>query len=153
MQQALVKPDGGAVGVFGDTRNSPSWHNSQIGLGFVDALLPSVLPSEGPATKQRMGDALINGKLRLAGLAPPSGPGISGGDGNTRNELYLWHYFGDPSMQMWGGGHAPFVFNPELFKAVFLACCRTVPTRVLGVTVNLPKQLAVSRSASCGTAR
>ena len=31
VQNALVKPDGGAVGVFGDTRNSPSWHNSQIG--------------------------------------------------------------------------------------------------------------------------
>ena len=92
--------------MFGDTRNSPSWHNSQIGLGFVDALLPSVLPSEGPASKQRMGDALVHGKLRLAGLAPPSGPGIVGGDGNTRNELYLWHYFGDPTMQMWGGGHA-----------------------------------------------
>ena len=24
-------------------------------------------------------------------------------DGSTRAELYLWHYFGDPSMQMWGG--------------------------------------------------
>ena len=41
-----------------------------------------------------MGDALIPGKLRLAGLSPP------GSDGNTRNELYLWHYFGDPTMQM-----------------------------------------------------
>ncbi len=111
--QALVKPGGGAVGVFGDTRDSPSWHNSQIALGFVDALLPSVLPSEGPATKQRTGDALINGKLRLAGLAPPAG------DGNTRNELYLWHYFGDPSMQMWGGGTPPIVFNPAVVKAIY----------------------------------
>jgi hypothetical protein len=113
VQNALVKADGGAVGVFGDTRNSPSWHNSQLGLGMVDALLPSVLPSEGPATKQRMGDALINGKLRLAGLSPP------GSDGNTRNELYLWHYFGDPSMQMWGGGQAPIVFSPNLIKAIY----------------------------------
>ncbi len=112
-QNALVKADGGAVGVFGDTRDSPSWHNSQLGLGLVDALLPSVLPGEGPATKQRMGDALINGKLRLAGLSPP------GSDGSTRNELYLWHYFGDPSMQMWGGGSPPLVFNPNLFKAVY----------------------------------
>ena len=51
VQNALVKPTGGAVGVFGDTRNSPSWHNSQIALGFVDALLPSVLSGEGPATQ------------------------------------------------------------------------------------------------------
>ncbi|MDX6679903.1 MAG: hypothetical protein QOE31_3955 [Solirubrobacteraceae bacterium] len=118
-QNALVKPTGGAVGVFGDTRNSPSWHNSQLALGFVDALLPTVLSGEGPSSKQRMGNALINGKLRLAGLAPPSGPGIAGGDGNTRNELYLWHYFGDPTMQMFGGGSAPIVFNPNVFRAIY----------------------------------
>ena len=119
VQNALVKPDGGAVGVFGDTRNSPSWHNSQIALGFVDAMLPGTLPSEGPATKQRTGDALVHGKLRLAAISPPSGPGIAGGDGNTRAELYLWHYFGDPSMQLWGGPTPPIVFDPKIFTAVF----------------------------------
>ncbi|MCW2997118.1 MAG: peptidase gingipain [Solirubrobacterales bacterium] len=117
--ESLVKADGGSVGVFGDTRDSPSWHNTQIALGFVDAMLPSILPGEGPPTKQRTGDALINGKLRLAGLAPPSRPGIAGGDGSTRNELYLWHYFGDPSMQMWGGGNPPIVFDPAVFTAVY----------------------------------
>ena len=119
VQQALVKPTGGAVGVFGDTRNSPSWHNSQLALGFIDAMLPSVLAGEGPATKQRMGNALTHGKLRLAGLSPPSGPGISGGDLDTREELYLWHYFGDPTMQMFGGGQAPIVLNPAVFTAVY----------------------------------
>lgn len=118
-QTALVKPTGGAVGVFGDTRNSPSWHNSELALGFLDGLLPSVLSGEGPAGKQRVGDALITGKLRLVGLAPPSGPGISGGDADTRDELYLWHYFGDPTMQMFGGGNPPITFNPNLFKAVY----------------------------------
>jgi hypothetical protein len=117
-QNALTKVGGGAVGVFGDTRDSPSWHNSQIALGFVDALLPSVLSGEGPTTKQRTGDALVSGKLRLAGIAPPSGPGIAGGDDNTRAELYLWHYFGDPTMQMWGGGSNPIIFNPNIFKAL-----------------------------------
>lgn len=82
-------------------------------------MLPSVLAGEGPATKQRVGDALVHGKLRLAGLAPPSGPGIAGGDGDTRKELYLWHYFGDPTMQMWGGGFPPIVLNPNLFKATY----------------------------------
>lgn len=112
-QEALVNSGGGAVGVFGDTRNSPSWHNSQIALGFIDGLLPSVLPGEGPVTKQRTGDALINGKLRLAGLAPPAA------DASTRNELYLWHYFGDPSMQMWGGGTSPIVLDPVVFEATY----------------------------------
>ena len=117
--EALVHPNGGSVGVFGDTRDSPTWHNTQIAWGFVDALIPRVLPSEGPAAKQRVGNALIHGKMRLAGLAPPSGPGITGGDGNTRNELYLWHYFGDPSMQMWGGD-PPAILDPSRFRAVFL---------------------------------
>lgn len=110
---ALTLRDGGAVGVFGDTRDSPSWHNSQIALGFVDALLPSILPNEGPAAKQRTGDALINGKVRLAGLADPSR------DGASRQELYLWHFFGDPTMQMWGGGHAPFVIDPSILRAIY----------------------------------
>jgi Peptidase family C25/Propeptide_C25 len=110
---ALDRSGGGAVGVFGDTRNSPSWHNTQLALGIVDGLLPSVLPSEGPAGAQRTGDALINGKLRLVGLANPAT------DGSSRDELYLWHYFGDPSMQMWGGGHQPFVIDPAKILAQF----------------------------------
>jgi hypothetical protein len=116
--ESLINPNGGSVGVFGDTRDSPTWHNTQIALGFVDGLIPRVLPSEGPATRQRVGNALINGKMRLAGLAPPSGPGITGGDGSTRNELYLWHYFGDPSMQMWGG-NPPLILDVNQFVAVF----------------------------------
>ena len=94
--EALVKAGGGAVGVFGDTRDSPSTANTQMSLGFVDALLPSVLPVEGPAVKQRTGDALNWGKLRLNGISPLP-------NGTTRSEFYLWHYYGDPSMQMWGG--------------------------------------------------
>jgi hypothetical protein len=110
--EALVKANGGAVGVFGDTRDSPSTANTQMSLGFVDALLPSVLPSEGPAVKQRMGDALNLGKLRLNGIAPLP-------NGTTRSEYYLWHYYGDPSMQMWGGGSPPIVFNPALIAAIY----------------------------------
>jgi len=143
-QNALVEPTGGAVAVFGDTRNSPSWHNSQLALGFIDALLPSVLAGEGPATKQRTGEALTPGKLRLAGLAPPSGPGIAGGDGNTRNELYLWHYFGDPTMRLWGGGTRPIVFNPAQFVVVY----RELPIPKPGdpppffVEITIPRGLA-----------
>ena len=110
--EALVKSNGGAVGVFGDTRDSPSTANTQMSLGFVDALLPSVLPTEGPATKQRTGDALNWGKMRLHGISPLP-------NGTTRSEFYLWHYFGDPSMQMWGGGNPPIVLNPIDIKATY----------------------------------
>lgn len=142
--EALVNPHGGAVGVFGDTRDSPSWHNTQVALGYVDALLPSVLPNEGPATKQTTGNALINGKLRLVGLSPPST------DGSTRDELYLWHYFGDPSMQMWGGGSAPLKFNVANIHALYKpgpisipdpppyeVTVSSLPQQMIGQTVSL----------------
>jgi hypothetical protein len=135
--EALVKANGGAVGAFGDTRDSPTWHNTQIALGFADGLLPFVLPSEGPATRQRTGDALINGKLRLAGLAPPAT------DGSTRNELYLWHYFGDPTMQMWGA-RDPLVLDVAQFAAVFQKAVVDPPPGdppPYWVVVTLPKGL------------
>jgi Peptidase family C25/Propeptide_C25 len=141
--EALVKANGGVVGAFGDTRDSPTWHNTQIGLGFADALLPAVLPAEGPAARQRVGNALIHGKMRLAGMAPPSGPGITGGDGSTRNELYLWHYFGDPTMQMWGG-RREFVLDPSLFNAVFELAVQQPPPGdppPYWVIVNVPTGL------------
>lgn len=134
--EALVKANGGAVGAFGDTRDSPSWHNTQIALGFVDALLPSVLPAEGPAFKQRVGNALIHGKVRLAGLAPPAT------DGSTRNELYLWHYFGDPSMQMWGGGGLPLRVDPARITGVFQVAPPGPDPPPYIVSVTLPVEFA-----------
>ena len=111
VSEALVNPNGGAVGAFGDTRDSPSTANTQISLGFADALLPFILPSEGPATRQRVGDALIHGKMRLNGISPLP-------NGTTRSEFFLWHYFGDPTMQMWGA-RDPIVLDPNIFTAVF----------------------------------
>ena len=115
---ALANPNGGAVGAFGDTEVSPTDHNTQIAWGFADALIPRILPSEGPADRQRVGDALMHGKARLASIWRPSGPGIDGGDGGTRAELYLWHWFGDPTMQMWGG-EPPEIQDPSRFDAQF----------------------------------
>lgn len=136
---ALTRRDGGAVGIFGDTRDSPSWHNTQIALGFVDGMLPSILPSEGPGAKQRVGDALINGKVRLAGLSDPRT------SGSSRQELYLWHYFGDPTMQLWGGGKAPLRFDIRVFQAVLfreLSGPRPGPDPPpYEVRVTLPKEL------------
>ena len=144
--EALVNPNGGAVGVFGDTRDSPSTGTTRRSRsGFVDALLPSVLPSEGPATKQRTGDALIHGKLRLAGMSPP------GGDGNTRNELYLWHYFGDPAMQMWGGGSRSMVLDPARSGRSYKARRpRRRPTRRrIEVVVNVAEGAASASRSAC----
>ncbi len=112
--RALVRPNGGAVAVFGDTEDSPSWHNTQLAFGFVDALLPSVLPGEGPADRQRLGDALVWGKVRLDGLAPAAG------DGNTRFEHRIWHLFGDPTMYMRGGSSLKFDLGALVTQFVYV---------------------------------
>jgi hypothetical protein len=138
VSQALVNPSGGAVGAFGDTRVSPSTANSVLGYGFVDALLPSISPLEGPSTAQRVGDALVYGKTRLASIASPST------DSNTFDELYMWHYFGDPSMQMWGGGTTPRFRPLSDFTAVYTTII-TGPTQPTPpnyqVNVTLPREL------------
>ncbi|MBJ7472543.1 MAG: hypothetical protein JHD16_14650 [Solirubrobacteraceae bacterium] len=118
--RALGRPGGGAVAVFGDTEDSPSTHNSVQGLGFVDALLPSILPSEGPASKQRLGDALVHGKVRLNNLYPAPG------DGNTVKEHRIWHLFGDPTMRM-RGGSGRLVFDPSIFTIKFQFVATDVP--------------------------
>jgi Peptidase family C25/Propeptide_C25 len=138
VSEALINPNGGAVGAFGDTRNSPSDANTLLGYGFVDALLPSVNPLAGPTTAQRLGDALVYGKTRLASIAPPST------DSTTFDELYLWHYFGDPSMQMWGGGTAP-RFRPlsdftATYTRVITGPIQPTPPPYQ-VNVTLPKEL------------
>ena len=46
--EALVKPDGGAVGAFGDTRDSPTWHNTQIALGLRRRAAAERAPARGP---------------------------------------------------------------------------------------------------------
>ena len=132
--QALVNPNGGAAGVFGDTEVSPTDHNTQIALGFLDALVPRVLGGEGPATQLRTGEALIHGKQRLQSIW---------NDGATRNEFYLWHYYGDPSMQMWGGEPID-ILDPSRFDAKYRPEFVFGPPRPdpppYGVEVTLPAE-------------
>ena len=110
--QALVNPNGGAAGVFGDTEVSPTDHNTQIALG-----LPRRAAAAG-AGRRGAGDQAARGRRadprqEAAGRHRPPRPTAS-----TRNELYLWHYFGDPSMQMWGGDPVELP-DPRRFRAVF----------------------------------
>ena len=62
---------------------------------MFDAIFPNVLPSYGSATAiTRMGDVLVAGKWYMNtqnGLDFQDDP-------STQAELYLYHYFGDPTM-------------------------------------------------------
>ncbi len=96
-EQLLLAPSGGAVGVVGDSRDSPSFTNNHIALGMFDAIFPNVLPSYGsPSRITRMGDVLVAGKRYMA-----TQNGLDGQDDpTTRADLYLYQWFGDPTMSI-----------------------------------------------------
>jgi hypothetical protein len=99
-ERLLINPNGGAVGVLGDTRNSPSWANSALLRGFMDAIWPDAIPGFGSnKSKRRLGDILNHAKLYLFTQAGVEGTGVSWA--NTGDELRLWNCLGDPTLEIW----------------------------------------------------
>src|SRR4051812_10780341 len=98
VEEQIELPSGGAVAGFGDTRDSPSFPNNHMALGFFDALFPNTVPGFGsPSPTRRLGDVLLSGKAYMA-----SQDGLDGqGGGDTYYEHQLFHLLRDPSMQMW----------------------------------------------------
>jgi hypothetical protein len=108
VEEQIELPNGGAVAGFGDTRDSPSFPNNHMALGFFDAMFPSTVPGFGsPTPTRRLGDVLLSGKAYMA-----SQDGLDGqGGGDTYFEHQLYHLLGDPSMQMWAA--PPVQFDPN----------------------------------------
>jgi hypothetical protein len=101
-EHLLRKSGGGAVGMLGDTRNSPTGPNNVLTKGFFDAVWPNLLPDFGDGTsKHRLGDILNHGKLLL--ISTYGLPAVTADlDGTpAASELYLWHVLGDPTLEMW----------------------------------------------------
>lgn len=97
----ILRMEGGAVGIIGDTRNSPTWANSALSRGLFDATWPGVVPQGGATSIRRLGDILNYGKSYLAGqvgVAQTAGS-VSQNEANT--DIVLYHVFGDPTMEMW----------------------------------------------------
>jgi Peptidase family C25/Propeptide_C25 len=98
VEEQIELPTNGAVAGFGDTRESPSFPNNHMALGFFDALFPGTVGNFGSSTPtRRLGDVLLSGK---AYMATQQGLDFQGA-GDTYKEHYLYHLLGDPSMQMW----------------------------------------------------
>jgi len=109
----VLRPDGGAIAGFGDTRVSPSFPNNHMALGFFDAMFPLAVPDFGddPGTR-RLGDILVKGKQYMA-----TQEGFEWhGAGDTYVEHYLYHLLGDPTMQMWAA--PPVRFDPSRFRGI-----------------------------------
>ena len=99
-ERLLRKSDGGCVGFLGDTRNSPSWPNTELLKGFMDAMWHDAIPSYGAsAPHRRLGDILNHGKLYMMTQVGIAGAGVESWD--AKDELLLWHCLGDPTMEIW----------------------------------------------------
>src|SRR4051812_16964926 len=109
----LLRPDGGAIAGFGDTRVSPSFPNNHMALGYFDAMFPSTVADYGGPETRRLGDIQVRGKQYMA-----TQEGFEWhGAGDTYVEHYLYHLLGDPTMQMWAD--PPQRFNVGRIKAVY----------------------------------
>ena len=110
--EALLRnQEGGAVGVLGATRYSPSWPNTYLAQGLFDAIWPDALPDFGAdASTRRLGDILNHGKLYMLSqlgaytnilgefhITDPYGTAVN----DTLDEFALWHAFGDPTLEIW----------------------------------------------------
>lgn len=110
-ERLLRKGDGGAVGMLGDTRNSPSWPNTALTRGYFDAVWPNALPAYGGGTShRRLGDILNYGKYYMVSQIGVPGAGVSASD--STSELNMWHALGDPTLEMWT--RRPLRINPSI---------------------------------------
>lgn len=101
-ERALRKADGGAIGVIGDTRNSPTWANNALTRGFFDAVWPNTLPGHGSSKSfKRLGDTLNWGKIYLAGQVGVEQTAGSVTVDQMGYEYHIWHVIGDPTLAMW----------------------------------------------------
>ena len=133
--QMLGHPGGGAAGYFGDTDISPSGPNTRLAIGFADALFPGTVPSVGPPEPlTRMGEVLSVGKLAVNQGAPVA----SHLTGNTYREHLLWHYLGDPSMQMWSATPSEFQNVQTLYQPRTGAFPIDDPAFTVQVTIDQP---------------
>ncbi|MEW5937279.1 MAG: C25 family cysteine peptidase [Candidatus Thermoplasmatota archaeon] len=87
--------DEGAIGLFGATRVSASGYNDYMMRGFYDAIWPNFDTTQGNSTPMyRMGEVLNYGKTYMANT-------WGDGWGWERRQFEMFHYFGDPTMELW----------------------------------------------------
>jgi hypothetical protein len=115
--ERILRMEGGAVGVIGDTRNSPTWANSALARGLFDATWPGVVPEGGANSIRRLGDILNYGKLYMAGQVGVAQTAGSVDQNSANTNLVLYHVYGDPTLQMWANN--PWTIRlPKLYEIV-----------------------------------
>ncbi len=109
-ESLLRIPDGGAVGIIGDVRNSPSWANSALTRGLVDATWYGTVPGNGNrgTSLTRLGDILNYGKVYLEGQVGVAQTAGSISSTSADHDVIIYNVFGDPTLEMWTNNPHPF---------------------------------------------
>jgi hypothetical protein len=92
-EELLRHQNGGAVAAFGATRNSPTWCNDDLLMGFIDAIWPDFLSPTQNAL-YRLGEVLTYGKIAVVlehGYSADT----------TKVEVEEYNLHGDPEMSIW----------------------------------------------------
>jgi hypothetical protein len=105
----------GAVGVIGDTRNSNTWSNAAFYTGLIDATWTDNDPGYGSDTAiRRLGDIMNYAKeytlsqIGVAGTLPEVDIDVA------VDTLFLYHVFGDPTLEMWISNPNPVILPRDI---------------------------------------
>lgn len=94
-EEILRYDSGGAVGIIGSTRDSPSGYNDALARGFYDAVWPDFDPTMTTGAMFELGQIHTYGKLLMA---------LDTTFTSASMELLVYeefHLFGDPEMSLW----------------------------------------------------
>lgn len=139
-ERLLRWENGGAIGLIGATRDSPTWANDSLTRGLIDAVWPTTVPGFGDGTpKRRLGDILNHAKVYLftQGGIPERTETILGVE--LLSELSLFHVIGDPTLEMWTSQPAVEALLPDVTVATLDHALR-VKYGVDGATITALQQ-------------
>ncbi len=147
-EQFLLKSGGGAVGVFGASRNSPSWPNNDLLLGMLDCVWPDMIPGYPTAAdaeaaalagSRRLGWMLNYGKLRVLDQWPTELDATPNLD-NIRvhqREFEIYNLLGDPTLRIRTRAPLWFTLHLDIFTAYLTEYRIEVPPALSGSVLAL----------------
>ena len=110
VEEWIRKSNGGAIGLVASTRRSYSRYNDRLAWGIMDAMWPDFIEyhhgnyGNGAIANYKMGDVLNYAREYMSSK-------FSFNSKNRKETLELFHYFGDPTMEIWTA-------NPQEFTNV-----------------------------------
>ncbi len=142
--ERMLRMEGGAVGLIGDTRNSPTWANSALARGLFDATWPATDPTYGSSSvHRRLGDILNYGKLYMYAqiTIPQTAGSVTSDQYEFENRIY--HVIGDPTLTIWKNQPLRFLVSVARFHWLIGPLAAQQMQMAPALTVEYPVEGAV----------